>query len=431
MSAFLLGHGFRADMGTCIRKLVLLKLIDACEDDGSRIFPAMATVARAAQCSTRQVQREIKAFLDIGLLRLVRAGGSGPRSTNEYALDLDVLGWIARDGWNAVDAAQKSGQAPVENKGDTVSPLENKGDTGDTLRVTPATDKGDNGSHPTPPDSSLDPSKEREARASADNSSRDGHDAEAAEPAAERPGMADFEKRVMRFCNGRGFSAGPWPNWDTSSPGHVARQFAKLTVDGRAEAERWRDAYLSDIKRRQKKPVPVANFLRDRLWTGLDDGILRRAEQVAQVPRAPTLPPDYAPPFGPVWSAFVHAKLIDGPQHPDHAPPVGQIWMRLHLDRAWPQIAAIWTAASLRRGIRVAERWHGLKDAMEFVPVGTATFDAWRLAFADNGWPSLPDFGEMGGVFFPKGGPDGLGAFIAAVQAMDEQGGHKTGEAAE
>ena len=60
MSAFLLGTGFRADMGTCIRKLVLLKLIDACEDDGSRIFPAIATVARAAQCSDRQVQREIK-----------------------------------------------------------------------------------------------------------------------------------------------------------------------------------------------------------------------------------------------------------------------------------------------------------------------------------------------------------------------------------
>ena len=31
MSAFLLGTGFRADMGTCARKLVLLKLIDACE----------------------------------------------------------------------------------------------------------------------------------------------------------------------------------------------------------------------------------------------------------------------------------------------------------------------------------------------------------------------------------------------------------------
>lgn len=51
MSAFLLGIGFRADMGTCARKLVLLKLMDACEDDGTRIFPAIATIARAAQCS--------------------------------------------------------------------------------------------------------------------------------------------------------------------------------------------------------------------------------------------------------------------------------------------------------------------------------------------------------------------------------------------
>jgi hypothetical protein len=106
MSAFLLGTGFRADMGTCIRKLVLLKLIDACEDDGSRIFPAIATVARAAQCSDRQVQREIKSFLDIGLLSLVRAGGQGRRSTNEYALDLDVLSAISKAGWDAYAAGR-------------------------------------------------------------------------------------------------------------------------------------------------------------------------------------------------------------------------------------------------------------------------------------------------------------------------------------
>jgi hypothetical protein len=30
MSAFLLGAGFRADVGGCIRKLVLLKVVDAC-----------------------------------------------------------------------------------------------------------------------------------------------------------------------------------------------------------------------------------------------------------------------------------------------------------------------------------------------------------------------------------------------------------------
>ena len=97
MSAFLLGVGFRADMGTCARKLVLLKLIDACDDDGSRIFPAIATIARAAQCSTRQVQRELQAFRDVGLIRLVREGGKGRRSTNEYRLDLDVLAAIATE----------------------------------------------------------------------------------------------------------------------------------------------------------------------------------------------------------------------------------------------------------------------------------------------------------------------------------------------
>jgi hypothetical protein len=155
MSAFLLGIGFRADMGTCARKLVLLKLIDACEDDGTRIFPANATIARAAQCSTRQVQRELQTFRDIGLLRLVKEGGKGPRSTNEYALDLDLLQRLGREGWVAVvDGA----------KGDTMSPLEEgeKGDIGDAERVTPATNKGDIACHPTPPEPSSDPSEERE-----------------------------------------------------------------------------------------------------------------------------------------------------------------------------------------------------------------------------------------------------------------------------
>ena len=42
----------------------------------------------------------------------------------------------------------------------------------------------------------------------------------------DRPQRAAFQKRVMRFCNGRGFAAGAWTDWDTSSPEWIARQFA-------------------------------------------------------------------------------------------------------------------------------------------------------------------------------------------------------------
>lgn len=160
MSAKLLGIGFSCDMGTPCRKLILLKLIDACEDDGSRIYPAVATIARAAQCSPRQVQRELAGFVDIGLLAIVREGGKGPGSTTEYRMDLALLRRLEDHGWRAV-VAEIAGPAD-EGKGDTESPL--KGDNG-APRVTPATEKGDSWSRTTPYDPSIDPSAAADARA--------------------------------------------------------------------------------------------------------------------------------------------------------------------------------------------------------------------------------------------------------------------------
>ena len=87
MSAALLGMAFRCDMGSHVAKLVLLKLVDAAEDDGTSIYPAIATIARAAQAHERTVQRVLRLFQAKGLLRLVRQGGGGPGNTSEYTLD--------------------------------------------------------------------------------------------------------------------------------------------------------------------------------------------------------------------------------------------------------------------------------------------------------------------------------------------------------
>ncbi len=431
MSAFLLGAGFRADMGTCVRKLVLLKLIDACEDDGSRIFPAMATVARAAQCSTRQVQREIRAFLDIGLLSLVREGGKGRRSTNEYQLDLDVLHAIGREGWDAYVAAQ-TGEGAA-SKGDTVSPLADaaKGDTGDGDRVTPETPKGDTRSRTTPPDSSLDPSRERGAR----ESEREDGQSEELEP-SDTPGRADFEKRVMRFCTGKGFLAGQWPNWDTSSPGWIGRQFAALTPAERVEAERWRDAYLFDIAERKQTPVVVGNFLNGRLWTGLDPAILERVERRrhAQLkPEERAQPDGWAACLGPVGMAWLFARLIEGPA--DAAMASRPFLSDPQLREAWP---SIWWFQAMQRqkgGAVFEPRWHALSGAMEFVPRDTAVFAAWREAFAEKGWRWLNAFDAGRGAYFPRGGPGAIDKFEHAVadgegrENEDEHGGRA--EAAE
>lgn len=403
MSAYLLGLGFRADMGTCIRKLVLLKLIDACEDDGSRIFPAIATIARAAQCSSRQAQREIRAMLDAGLLHLVREGGRGPRSTNEYRLDLDMLGRIAREGW----------EVTVGGKGDTQSPLEDadKGDTGDTIRVTPVTDKGDNGSRTTPPDPSPDPSIERERASEREDSQPD------AVAKADTPGTADFSKRVIRLCNGRGYAGGPWTDWDTASPKWIEGNFAKLTSDERREAERWRDPYLADLRARGKAPAPIGVWLAGKTWTGLDPAVLERFGQrkAGGAGQDESVAVDgWAACLGNVGMVWLVAKLLGGPANPELA--ARPLLTEPQLREAWPAVWW-WQAHHRQRGGAVFDPiWHERKHMMEFVPQGTEMLAQWRSAFVVRGWRWLPAFDGGNGVWLPKGGPAGLGEFEAAVR---------------
>lgn len=401
MSAFLLGMGFRADMGTCVRKLVLLKLIDACEDDGSRIFPAMSTVARAAQCSTRQVQRELKAFLDVGLIRLVREGGKGPRSTNEYALDIDLLQRLGREGWAALcDDA--------ENKGDTVSPLDEgeKGDTDDAVRVTPETEKGDKLCHPTPPDSSIDPSRER------------GREREETED----PKKIDADGWALLK---------DWPGFAGMPKEPALRVWRSLSAEDRAEAARLFPHWLALLKAQRKSHVPApSTYFGQRLWTEVPE------------PKADPEKPVYAPAFGPVWGAIRMADLVTGPKAATPLKPWEERAIAEGaLDRerterekrrrmGWPKVNAM-DAAAETRGVGVTAPKPdevALGALMEPAPVGSPLLAEWRAEFERQGWPWLPDPGRMPVIYFPAGGPATLGEFEAAVR-----GGHdgRRSEAAE
>ncbi len=398
MSAFLLGMGFRADMGTCARKLVLLKLIDACEDDGSRIFPAIATIARAAQCSTRQVQRELQAFRDIGLIRLVREGGKGPRSTNEYSLDLDVLQQLSKAGWGSVSVDVS------ETKGDTVSPLgeTEKGDIGDAVRVTPETDKGDSACHPTPPDPSLDPSIEREARA------REAEDRKIAER---------WLKRVHP----------KWPSFVADSGSTALRAAMTLTEQEReVAADRMAD-YLSAEKAHGGR-CAFAVYLAEKRW-----------ERLPPKAVAPALPA-YAPAFGPVWGAVVVRDLLTV------APVISPLkaWEERAieagtLDRertvrgnrartGWPRVNAMYQSATAGRGIQFGEAETTLGAMTEFVVLDSQLWRMWETEFELRGWPWLPAPGR--GAYLPVGGPAGLEAFEAAIKRGKQDDGDER-EAAE
>ncbi|SEG59010.1 helix-turn-helix domain-containing protein [Bosea lathyri] len=152
MSAALLGAAMKAKLGSRTRKLVLIKLVDCCHEDGTHIYPSLATVAEDAECSIVTARRTLKEFVAVGLLRMVREGGAGRRSTNHYEMDVDLLFRLRRpEFWPALEAAalhdplpdnddeddsshaQGAGGAvnaspPCETKGNTVIPYH-----GDTL----------------------------------------------------------------------------------------------------------------------------------------------------------------------------------------------------------------------------------------------------------------------------------------------------------
>lgn len=183
MSASLLGLAWSAKVGDSkTRKLVLMKLVDCCDDEGSNIYPALATVADHVGCSTQQVRRELKRFCEIGLLRKVRDGGKGKGSTARYEMDIDMLARLRRpdmwpvleaaalhdplpetadddDAGHAADAGQEVPEAArdAQSLGDMVSPLHG-------VRVTSGPAKGDSRCHPTP---YLEPSDSERERASA------------------------------------------------------------------------------------------------------------------------------------------------------------------------------------------------------------------------------------------------------------------------
>jgi hypothetical protein len=186
MSAFLIGYAIKADTATQTRKLVLMKLVDAAEEDGSNVYPSVATIARAAMCSERQVQRVLGEFCGVGLLEKVRdgVGGRGKGRPTEYRIVVERLRALAEGGWGALDgggsgmvqqgAGSAEGTTGTIEKGDTMSPIcaAEMGDIGACKRVTYEAEMGDTLMSPYPLDPSLNPSEKREGALARDRFDR-------------------------------------------------------------------------------------------------------------------------------------------------------------------------------------------------------------------------------------------------------------------
>lgn len=121
--------------------LIALKLADFANDFGGSIYPARATLAGLAQCSESTVKNTLRAFREIGLLRVVREGGNGPRDTTEYEIDLALVKSIIA-GECAIDGSATELEIKGSKKGSDIDPLDAvRGQSGE-LRGQPVDDKG-------------------------------------------------------------------------------------------------------------------------------------------------------------------------------------------------------------------------------------------------------------------------------------------------
>lgn len=135
MSIRVMGLVWEIDFPTHSQKLIALKLADYASDNGSSVFPAVNTISRHTGSDERTVQRVMKAFRSIGLIELVKEGGTGPKSTNQWQLNLPLMVALYY-GDISIKGSAAELEIDGEAKGDILSA---KGDilsVDDLLRVT-------------------------------------------------------------------------------------------------------------------------------------------------------------------------------------------------------------------------------------------------------------------------------------------------------
>lgn len=202
--------------------LTALKLADHADHNGDRIWPGVQSLALLTRQSGRTVQRHLGAMLANGWLEIVEPGGHGPTDTTRYRIPVDRVpgGVLTR-----VTKRHPSVEKPVDN------PVDNLAATNET-RVTPETDKGDNGDKKG--DTAMSPESSLEATV------LNREPARSQKKTALPPGFAASEA-VMTWARKKGIE-----------PDYVASCLEAFTTDAQANARRyasWDAALMTWIRR--------------------------------------------------------------------------------------------------------------------------------------------------------------------------------------
>lgn len=442
MSILLMSRIFRQPMGGATRKALAVRLADFADDEGRGIWPSVERLSAETELSERTVQRLLSDFVNEGILILVKKASGRPGEANRYDFNLERL-----------FSAPRTHEDNPEGKttGDTVSPVE-AGQTGVTVSQTGDTDDRD-GCHGDTR-TVIEPSVNLEER----------EGASASEGKEDKPSRAVDMTQMLRRVKAMEIGARPaysgvsWPGAAGSSTQWAAQQFAKLSDEDRAQAEKLRDTYLADCERSRVRPVAIGVYFRDRKWEGL---------QILPKDAAPRLSGDRVavPVLGPVFAAAYMAEVLKAPEKLQLPPDIRkrvlgtyEVRQRLNPQRAreylaergisldaekkpvfpetferdeerrqrvangYPGANRLRDAARERAHVTVGQRFEALKGLMEPVKTDSAMMDAWRGWFEANFLP-FPLLQDWGG-YFPAGGPDGLDTFRTALAKTSDEGEH-------
>jgi hypothetical protein len=333
---------------------------------GEGCYPSVADICRYSGLDKKTVLKHLAGARDAGWIAVAQHGYRGQKwKRQEYAArwpDRDLVAPCAPD-----DAGEGGVSAPPPSVAEKVVESTVKGGGTEGSKVVEHVHQDKTSPENIPNTSPVEREREREAE--------------------ERKSVERWVKDTHRH----------WPSYvSDSAPKALAAAFGLSAEERAAAAERMAD-YVASAKVGGRTVIcTFAVYLAEKRW-----------EKLPPPQAKPKAPDDYAPPFGPVWGAFIVGSLIASNVVP---------------------VMALYRQARLGRGYRFGERWHGLKAAMEAVPVGSATFEAWHEEFRRRDWPWLPDPGGQQVVYFPAGGPERIGEFEAAVRGEDDAGGREAAE---
>lgn len=408
-------HAFATSQLPATTKAVLHTLGMFMNEMGESCYPSVVEICRYSGLDKKTVLKHLGVAREAGWIAVSQHGFRGQRwKRQEYAArwpERDLVAACAPDG-----SYEGGGNTPPPSEVVKVVDFVPEGGGIEGIKVVEQVHQDKNSPINIPNTSPM----ERGARA---NGKTENEKDPASLPPEDNPNSAAFKKRVAQFCNGTGFVAGAWKDWDVGAAlDWIVKRFANLTPEERLQAESWRDAYLLDVVSRKKNPQAVGNFLRDRTWTALDPEILKRVETVkVQASKSEERKPDgWAKCLGPVGLARMFAHFLEGPADAELAR--SSFLPKSLLAKAWPAIARFRDIQQQRGGTVFQTQWHVAASLMEPVLQDTAMLEAWKDEFSRRAWPWPGEFDRLPVVYCPKGGPSALVDFEAALRGLVDDG---------